>query len=832
MGGPDCVFITGDVAFAANPNEYKKAKEWIDELLKETQTPKDRLYIVPGNHDVNRNFTARTGIETIYKDIRTSPVKKLDKYLEDSKAFKSFIWPKFKAFSNFVSRYGVPNLTSATPFWTKKQTISLGNTIIVGLNTVLLSFSDDDAPNKLGLDISQIQKVHEQPEDSLLLVLQHHPPEWLFDEKDFKSLLCSRPHILFCGHTHHEIGEIRHPIHTGGLMYFVAGASYSHEEGDHEKYSYSWGQLFSNGIRYYPRVWVESQFKADRNRYNLDENDAVFIPSMNLPMPLCNWLGRLSPFSAPFFAENDEKEWIPVFHGELGILCIKIDMDIPENDYEYCKHVADRISTNLQKATKNETIKVLAFTRGGSVNVILKGRKEGFETIIKLHEEGSLSNLLGMPVINIRHQIQVQVYGATIKTKTSSAPFFINITSDTQRDDLMISPSNDYKPPMLTWIKAFVEGPLYLDFLIDLGDAKRVLPVQEERFVDYFCSGLTIKDEDMWVNLSAYESKRMIPNNLAKTKLGKDLLAQDCILKRFTASLLHPDSEWGKRYWNRVYNEAEQLSLMDRTPTFDSYQKVWVTPGEAEVYVKELPSELSEEESKHVTLRHMIENEKRKGYFAIITKNELKVMCETDYSAITETLKDRENLQEIKSFNDLCTSIFKEIILPVIEKEVNHGKNFIIFRQIYNALILANFCKKYFRDYPKWREFVDSGQKVTIDIKSQTDISNGEDKDFKFEDIEEKFLEYTNIEQHLLPDFDPTQEDVNSYFYNQYIDLFKKGLYICTRKHFNPVSQKIFTRTYFSGGMRFNNFSSSPNFVGTMGSHLEYGIHWNSIFKI
>ena len=35
-----------------------------------------------------------------------------------------------------------------------------------------------------------------------------------------------------------------------------------------------------------------------------------------------------------------------------------------------------------------------------------------------------------------------------------------------------------------------------------------------------------------------------------------------------------------------------------------------------------------------------------------------------------------------------------EVILPVIEEEVNHGKNFRYLRQIYNSLILATWFKR------------------------------------------------------------------------------------------------------------------------------------------
>jgi len=49
---------------------------------------------------------------------------------------------------------------------------------------------------------------------------------------------------------------------------------------------------------------------------------------------------------------------------------------------------------------------------------------------------------------------------------------------------------------------------------------------------------------------------------------------------------------------------------------------------------------------------------------------------------------------EIKTVNDFTLSLFKELVLPVIKKEVNIGKNFSVLRQIYHALILAFWFKK------------------------------------------------------------------------------------------------------------------------------------------
>lgn len=56
---PDLIFCTGDIAFgeaakATMAQQYAYANDFFTELLKVCSLPRDRLFVVPGNHDVNR----------------------------------------------------------------------------------------------------------------------------------------------------------------------------------------------------------------------------------------------------------------------------------------------------------------------------------------------------------------------------------------------------------------------------------------------------------------------------------------------------------------------------------------------------------------------------------------------------------------------------------------------------------------------------------------------------------------------------------------------------------------------------------------------------------
>jgi len=50
---PKIVVVTGDIAHAGQKDEYTLAKQFFDDLLENLNLSDDRLFIVPGNHDID-----------------------------------------------------------------------------------------------------------------------------------------------------------------------------------------------------------------------------------------------------------------------------------------------------------------------------------------------------------------------------------------------------------------------------------------------------------------------------------------------------------------------------------------------------------------------------------------------------------------------------------------------------------------------------------------------------------------------------------------------------------------------------------------------------------
>ena len=227
-----------------------------------------------------------------------------------------------------------------------------------------------------------------------------------------------------------------------------------------------------------------------------------------------------------------------------------------------------------------------------------------------------------------------------------------------------------YTPAIMTGMTIYPEDVLKFDFIIDSGDEElkgEEFKKESERLIHYFMASLTVPDDEMWVNLSPYEEDRIIAEGLGGTELGKDMLGQDYMLKNLTGSLLSPKEDVGREFWERLYKKVEE-KLGTRDVPLKTFNKIWIVPESADVYVKENT--------------------------VFIVGSRLKVMLEQDYLALENHDEELEGQDGSESMTEETVRILREIVVPEIEREVNEGKSFAKLRQMYNAMILANWYKR------------------------------------------------------------------------------------------------------------------------------------------
>ena len=254
-----------------------------------------------------------------------------------------------------------------------------------------------------------------------------------------------------------------------------------------------------------------------------------------------------------------------------------------------------------------------------------------------------------------------------------------------QSNLLELSPS--YSLPVLRGMLVYPNKPFEFDFVVDSGDGRTLDQKESSLLIKYFLTFLTVPEEDLWVNLSPYESGRIIPDEFALTDAGNALLEQDKVLKQLSSSLTYPESRLGKQFWASVYQKAYERFGTTDLPV-NTYNKVWIVPDKAIVYDM--------------------------GNSAVIGDTHLKVMLEEDYLALkkhsTPHLAGRTN-----DLHQISTSITREIILPELENEINEGKNFAPVRQIFHSLILADWFKQALRRNVLSEVYVDKKKISGID---------------------------------------------------------------------------------------------------------------------
>jgi len=258
----------------------------------------------------------------------------------------------------------------------------------------------------------------------------------------------------------------------------------------------------------------------------------------------------------------------------------------------------------------------------------------------------------------------------------------------------MIMPSETFFPTMLKGIKIFPDNPLRFDFIVETGDEKfnkqatdqENLHAESQKLIKYFLASLTVPEEEMWVNLSPHEPEKIIPEAFGQTEMGRDLLAQDYILKQLTASLMYPEEEIGEVFWSKIYAKAREEYGTTEIPV-NTFNKVWIVPAKAVVY------------------------ENARTNTAFVVESQLKVMLEADYlsgeksGVNSETQKGNQSLE-----------IIKQIIIPEIEREVNEGEHFAKLRQIYHAMILSAWYKQNLKESLLGKIYVDQSKTEGVDV--------------------------------------------------------------------------------------------------------------------
>ena len=226
----DFIFMTGDIAFASKPEEYALAQRFLKDLRRTTRVRKDHLFVIPGNHDVDRGAISDEARDIVSKCAQRSAVNELLGH----EVHRAVIMQRFHRYQEFVNSYfgKGPVFNSAQYSYVKRRKIA-GNrwAAILGLNSVWASASDADRLNLL-LGERQVRAALDQAKRAdVRIALMHHPFDWLqdSDHEACEPLLLGNCDFVLHGHLH-RTGLTRLQAPGSDAMVIGAGACYETRE--------------------------------------------------------------------------------------------------------------------------------------------------------------------------------------------------------------------------------------------------------------------------------------------------------------------------------------------------------------------------------------------------------------------------------------------------------------------------------------------------------------------------------------------------------------------------------------------------------------------------
>ena len=272
---------------------------------------------------------------------------------------------------------------------------------------------------------------------------------------------------------------------------------------------------------------------------------------------------------------------------------------------DYPPSRAAAIATKLRRAANSmelELVEVLA----GSARLSLRSTQEVLNALSRIHAAGELAGMIGAEILEIRPDT-----GAVLRIESRTVDGEYRSTIHYLPEVFGGRALGDGPPPIVGGIAFPRDDPLKAGFSL-LADASHEMPTAsgqmelQARLRRYLNTFLVLTGDQVNVTLTPTEDYCGLPEFLRHTELGRDMLAQDVVLKHSTACQLHPSTPHGAAFWDKMNVLTSGLR------SFESCFRVWIVPGKAS-----LREEMVGDQG-HVT----------------IEKLGLEVLCEEDYKTL------------------------------------------------------------------------------------------------------------------------------------------------------------------------------------------------------
>ena len=209
LGPVEAILVSGDIAFRGDPAEYKAAYAWLEELAEACECSLERVFVVPGNHDVDRRvIKSSPSTRNAQLAVRQAPAHQRERELRtqftDLNTGRALLAP-LAAYNDFAKLFNCQVFPPERLYWSQELSLLKGVRLrIYGLTSTLLFGAEDQDDSQGSLYLSPLQTVLDPVQDVVNLVLCHHPPDWFLDQEEVQDAVCGRAAIHLFGHKHRQ----------------------------------------------------------------------------------------------------------------------------------------------------------------------------------------------------------------------------------------------------------------------------------------------------------------------------------------------------------------------------------------------------------------------------------------------------------------------------------------------------------------------------------------------------------------------------------------------------------------------------------------------------
>ena len=229
----DFILVTGDIAFSGKAEEYNLAVDFFDKIQTASGVPRDRIFCVAGNHDIDR-----TRKKLCFRGCRTALCNQshVDTLLGNGDDLETLLLRQenYRQFQD--SYFANRDIIRTEDKLGYVSRLNIGEVLIaiVGLDSAWLAEGGDEDHGKLVIGERQVinaveltQQGNETPD--VIIGIAHHPLHWLqeFDHHVVRHRIEDTFHFFHCGHIHQEPeGRITSTRDNSHCLILTAGALY------------------------------------------------------------------------------------------------------------------------------------------------------------------------------------------------------------------------------------------------------------------------------------------------------------------------------------------------------------------------------------------------------------------------------------------------------------------------------------------------------------------------------------------------------------------------------------------------------------------------------